>query len=90
MVAEAPAQSVIEEVRKLSADLDREVRMPVNSQSPISRDDFKRLIRIIHKLIEDEASREFRQPVFYKALGLTDYRTIVRRPMDLGTIKKNL
>ena len=32
----------------------------------------------------------FRAPVEWKALGLYDYPTIVKKPMDLGTVKKNI
>ena len=32
----------------------------------------------------------FRAPVDWKALGLYDYPQIIKKPMDLGTIKKNV
>ena len=35
-------------------------------------------------------SEAFRIPVDYEAFGLTDYPKIVKKPMDLKTVKKNL
>lgn len=32
----------------------------------------------------------FREPVDYKALGLVDYPLVVKKPMDLGQVKKKL
>lgn len=32
----------------------------------------------------------FREPVDWKGLGLYDYPQIIKKPMDLGTVKKNL
>lgn len=32
----------------------------------------------------------FLEPVNWKALGLYDYPTIIKRPMDISTVKKNL
>jgi len=32
----------------------------------------------------------FNEPVDYKAFGLVDYLTVVKHPMDLGTVKKTL
>ena len=41
-------------------------------------------------MLDNNDSIEFRQPVDYKALGLVDYTTIVKIPMDLGTVRRNL
>lgn len=35
-------------------------------------------------------SLAFREPVDWRGLGLTDYPAIIKRPMDLGTIKLQL
>jgi hypothetical protein len=32
----------------------------------------------------------FREPVDWKGLGLYDYPQIIKKPMDLGTVKKHL
>lgn len=48
---------------------------------------FQGLHQDIYELPEAEA---FRQPVDVKALGLTDYYDIIKRPMDLSTIGSKL
>lgn len=35
-------------------------------------------------------SVDFRNPVDWKAFNLVDYPIIIKKPMDLGTVKKNL
>ena len=32
----------------------------------------------------------FREPVDYELFGFFDYPKVVKKPMDLGTVKKNL
>lgn len=50
----------------------------------------KKLHKILNALINDPESGEFRKPVYYKALGLEDYKKIVKKPMDLNTVRRNL
>ncbi len=45
---------------------------------------------MIQALLDNSDSHEFRSPVDWKALGLVDYLSIVKYPMDLSTIKKKL
>ena len=48
-------------------------------------------MRIILKaLSEHNEASDFKEPVDWKGMNLTDYPTIVKRPMDLGTIDRNL
>jgi len=47
----------------------------------------KALLRELKKKPEAEA---FTTPVDWKALGIPDYPTIIKRPMDLGTVASNL
>jgi hypothetical protein len=49
-----------------------------------------RLAPLLKKLIDDDYGWVFDKPVDPSALNLPDYADIVKRPMDLGTIKKNL
>ena len=49
----------------------------------------KRVNIVLQKLLDDNDSIEFIQPVDWKYLGLTDYPLIVKNPIDLGSIKKN-
>lgn len=53
----------------------------------ISKDDIKKMLNIIDTLEQDPYSFIFLEPVDHVGLGLTDYLTIVKKPMDLGTIK---
>ncbi|CAD8092949.1 unnamed protein product [Paramecium sonneborni] len=61
-----------------------------NTQTPLNKDEQKRLNQIVQQLIDSNDSVEFRQPVDYKRLNLPDYIQIVKRPMDLGTVQQKL
>ncbi|KAL0335026.1 UNVERIFIED_CONTAM: Transcription factor GTE7 [Sesamum radiatum] len=50
----------------------------------------KECIKIVAKLIKHKYGYVFKTPVDAVALGLHDYHMIVKRPMDLGTVKANL
>merc|ERR1712224_1195925 len=50
----------------------------------------QRLAPILKKLIDDDYGWVFNTPVDPIQLNLPDYNEIIRRPMDLGTVKKNL
>ena len=39
---------------------------------------------------EDPKSYEFRDPVPWKELGLNDYPEIIKKPMDMASIKRKL
>ena len=45
---------------------------------------------ILNYLEQRDERRNFLVPVNYKRLGLTNYRAIIKVPMDLSTCKKNL
>ena len=55
------------------------------SKSAIALD----LLKVVCAFISRPESSPFREPVDYESLGLTDYPTIVKKPMDLGSIKVN-
>ncbi|CAD8082616.1 unnamed protein product [Paramecium sonneborni] len=61
-----------------------------NTQTPLNKEEQKRLNQIVQQLIDSNDSVEFRQPVDYKRLNLPDYIQIVKRPMDLGTLQYKL
>lgn len=46
--------------------------------------------KIVAKLLIRKDSEPFREPVNWQLLGLDDYLEVVKHPMDLGTVKKNL
>lgn len=45
---------------------------------------------IIDKIYVKKDAESFRQPVDWRELGLDDYPTIIRKPMDLSTVRNNL
>ena len=55
-----------------------------------NREDSRVMMKIVCALISRPESAIFRKPVAWKKLGLDDYPDIVKNPMDLGTIKRNL
>ncbi|KAK8798032.1 hypothetical protein WA171_005560 [Blastocystis sp. BT1] len=49
------------------------------------------LCKEIHQLfLENPDYVDFRSPVNWKELGLLDYPTVIKQPMDLGTIDRKL
>lgn len=46
--------------------------------------------QVLSKVMKQKAGYVFNEPVDVVGMGLHDYHQIVKRPMDLGTIKKNL
>jgi len=53
-------------------------------------DDSKIMMRIVIAYLSRAEAAIFRKKVAWKTLGLDDYPKIVKNPMDLGTIKRNL
>lgn len=60
------------------------------STTPLARAENKKMAQLLQALLDSPDSYEFRTPVDYLAFGLLDYPSIVRKPMDLGTIRKRL
>mmetsp|Transcript_60691 Transcript_60691/g.69337 ORF Transcript_60691/g.69337 Transcript_60691/m.69337 type:complete len:239 (-) Transcript_60691:389-1105(-) len=60
------------------------------AKTPLKREDASKFTTLIKNIESDEDSYEFRQPVDFKNLGLTDYPKIIKTPMDLSSIKKKL
>ncbi|GJN26420.1 hypothetical protein PR202_gb14348 [Eleusine coracana subsp. coracana] len=50
----------------------------------------KRCVQILTKLLKDKRSVWFNAPVDVERLGLHDYHTVIKSPMDLGTVKEKL
>jgi hypothetical protein len=48
------------------------------------------LTGVIGKILSKKESELFRAPVPYESLGLLDYPIIIKKPMDLGTVKSRL
>lgn len=60
------------------------------SPSSISEKEFKQIQAIIKKIESDSHSHIFHTPVPYKEWGLDEYIKIIRKPMDLSTVKSKL
>ncbi|KAG9397568.1 Bromodomain [Carpediemonas membranifera] len=58
--------------------------------TPITETIRTALVEIIDKVAQHKMGGEFAQPVNYQELGLVDYLDVIKRPMDLGTLKKNI
>jgi hypothetical protein len=50
----------------------------------------KKMAKLITYLISRQDSVPFREPVDWKGLELFDYPKIVKKPMDLGTVKRKM
>lgn len=50
----------------------------------------KKMEYVLQQLFKKRDSEPFREPVDWEGLGLTDYPSIIKRMMDLGTVRKNL
>lgn len=57
-----------------------------NSSSKV----FKSCSSLLNKLMKSKGCWWFNEPVDVKTLGLVDYFTIIKNPMDLGTVKSRL
>jgi transcription initiation factor TFIID subunit 2 len=58
--------------------------------SLISEKELKQIQTIIKKIESDSHSHIFQTPVLYKEWGLDDYIKIIRKPMDISTVKSKL
>ena len=45
---------------------------------------------VLQHIIGQPESEPFRVPVDYESLGLTDYPEVVKEPMDISTIRRNM
>jgi len=48
------------------------------------------MMKIVAQLISKPDSVPFREPVDWRGLGLYDYPQIIKKPMDLSTVKSNI
>ena len=61
--------------------------MSLTDKSDIRKEDTMKLKEILNQIEEDPKSYEFREPVPWKELGLSDYPEIIKKPMDLKTCR---
>jgi hypothetical protein len=62
----------------------------VTMTTEIRKEDISRLKDVLNEIEDEPKSYEFREPVPWKELGLSDYPEIIKKPMDLRTVRKNL
>jgi hypothetical protein len=60
------------------------------SCTKIGKEEMRKLKIIINCLSESNDSFDFREPVDWKGMGLTDYPNIIKHPMDLSTALRRL
>lgn len=62
----------------------------LDTDRTITTEDFDKLNEIINYLRTIDVEKNFHNPVDWKGFNLIDYPTIIRHPMDLSTLQKNL
>jgi hypothetical protein len=62
--------------------------LKLSSTTPIGKDENKKILIILSSLFESNDSYDFREPVDWKSMGLTDYPSTIKHPMDLSTVNK--
>jgi hypothetical protein len=56
----------------------------------MGKDEQKKSQQLLQNLFDSSDSFEFRQPVDWKTYELFEYPVIIKKPMDLGTVRKTL
>lgn len=56
----------------------------------LPKDETKKALELVRHLEKQPEAKPFLKPLDYKALNLLDYPEIIKKPMDLSTLKKNL
>jgi len=46
--------------------------------------------KVLQSMIQRSDTEPFRVPVDWKGMGLFDYPTLIKKPMDLGSVKRNI
>ena len=63
---------------------------PLYLHNAITNDDLKRIEKVFTSMKNDPQAYDFLAPVDYEALNLLDYPTIIKHPMDLGTVEQKV
>lgn len=71
-------------------DFGAEYAMILGTKSPKATEALKKCEALLNKLATHKHAIHFLQPVDPVLLGIPDYPSIVKEPIDLGTIKKKL
>ena len=70
--------------------VDRSMSSGSSASAPVGKEGFPEMLKIVCSMLSRNESLVFREPVDWKGMGLTDYPEIVKKPMDLGTVKKKI
>lgn len=62
--------------------------LKLTSNNKLGKEEIRKMKIIVNCLYESNDSVDFREPVDWKGMGLTDYPTIIKYPMDLSTVLK--
>ena len=57
---------------------------------PLNKEDYHKCTKLVESIEADPGCDPFLMPVQWEELGLLDYPSIIKRPMDFDTLKKNL
>ncbi|KAL4488888.1 hypothetical protein ABPG72_005675 [Tetrahymena utriculariae] len=60
------------------------------TETQTRKEDYKKMNTVLQSLFDNSDSLEFRFPVDYLALGLIDYPNVIKKPMDLTTVKNKI
>ena len=63
---------------------------PLYLHNAITNEDLKRIEKVFTSMKNDPQAYDFLAPVDYEALNLLDYPTIIKHPMDLGTVEQKV
>jgi hypothetical protein len=64
--------------------------LKLTSTTKLDKEETRKFKIIVNCLYEASDSFDFREPVDWKGMGLTDYLNIVKHPMDLSTVMRKL
>mmetsp|Transcript_20434 Transcript_20434/g.18049 ORF Transcript_20434/g.18049 Transcript_20434/m.18049 type:complete len:208 (+) Transcript_20434:157-780(+) len=60
------------------------------ASKPKISDELRECLKLLDELTRHDDAEAFLQPVDWEALKLPDYPVIIKKPMDLGTIRSNI
>ncbi|KAH7434267.1 hypothetical protein KP509_06G008400 [Ceratopteris richardii] len=91
LIGKGMLQSPVKPFTKLNKGHMRRMKMPNELRLPqLSNDSKTQCVNILKKLVDSEDGWIFNEPVDAIKLGLPDYHSVIKKPMDLGTIKQKL
>jgi hypothetical protein len=64
--------------------------LKLTTNTKLDKEELRKAKIIINWLYEANDSGDFREPVDWKGMGLTDYPTMVKYPMDLTSVNRKM